>query len=159
MKLQNAAHVANLALLALSQHQLELGCVLRSSHDPGVSRRQQLPVVQHTRNQLGEPWIARVYHVVDRVGYRDKLNVPKALALARKLGLLERNLDLEHASYFVSRIAIKPTGAPGMRRWRKGCRRLSRRGRARAFPGGLAREHFGVGLLRQRGDRFREYSG
>ena len=44
---------------------------------------------------------------------------PRALALARKLGLLERNLDLEHASYFVSRITITPTDAPGMERWRK----------------------------------------
>jgi KUP system potassium uptake protein len=61
----------------------------------------------------------RVFHVVDRVGYRDKLDVPKALALARKLGLLPRNLDLEHASYFVSRITITPTDAPGMERWRK----------------------------------------
>ncbi len=61
----------------------------------------------------------RVYHVIDRAGYRDKLDVPKALALARKLGLLERNLDLEHASYFVSRITITPTNAPGMRIWRK----------------------------------------
>ena len=34
-------------------------------------------------------------------------------------GLLERNLDLEHASYFVSRITITPTSAPGMSRWRK----------------------------------------
>jgi KUP system potassium uptake protein len=61
----------------------------------------------------------RVNHVVDRVGYRDKLDVPAALALARKLGLLERNLDLEHASYFVSRITITPTNAPGMMGWRK----------------------------------------
>lgn len=61
----------------------------------------------------------RVFYVIDRVGYRDKLDVPKALALARKLGLLPRNLDLEHASYFVSRINITPTGAPGMRLWRK----------------------------------------
>jgi KUP system potassium uptake protein len=61
----------------------------------------------------------RVYHVVDRAGYRDKLNVPEALALARKLGFLERNLDLEHASYFVSRITITPTEAPGMKQWRK----------------------------------------
>ncbi len=60
-----------------------------------------------------------VFHVVDRVGYRDKLNVPKALALARKLGLLPRNLDLEHASYFVSRITITPTDAKDMQRWRK----------------------------------------
>jgi KUP system potassium uptake protein len=30
-------------------------------------------------------------------------------------GMLERNLDLEHASYFVSRIAITPTSAPMLR--------------------------------------------
>jgi KUP system potassium uptake protein len=61
----------------------------------------------------------RILHVVDRVGYRDRLNIPEALALARKMGLLERNLDLEHASYFVSRITITPTDAPGMSSWRK----------------------------------------
>ena len=49
-----------------------------------------------------------------RIGYHDKLNVPEALALCRKQGLLERNLDLEHASYFVSRITITPTDARGM---------------------------------------------
>ena len=53
------------------------------------------------------------------MGYQDKLNVPEALVLARKQGLLQRNLDLEHASYFVSRIAITATDAPGMQRWRK----------------------------------------
>ncbi|MGN6170765.1 MAG: potassium transporter Kup [Solirubrobacteraceae bacterium] len=61
----------------------------------------------------------KVFHLTARVGYHDPLNVPEALALARKQGLLERNLDLEHASYFVSRITITPTDAPGMRRWRK----------------------------------------
>jgi KUP system potassium uptake protein len=61
----------------------------------------------------------KVFHLTTRAGYHDKLNVPEALALARKQGLLERNLDLEHASYFVSRITITPTDAPGMRRWRK----------------------------------------
>ncbi len=61
----------------------------------------------------------RVYHVVDRVGYRDVLNIPAALALARKQGLVERNLDLEHASYFVSRITIAPSSESGMRTWRK----------------------------------------
>ena len=61
----------------------------------------------------------RVFHVVDRVGYRDRQNIPEALALARKQGLLERNLDLEHASYFVSRITITPNEDPGMKRWRK----------------------------------------
>jgi KUP system potassium uptake protein len=61
----------------------------------------------------------KVFHVTIRVGYHDRLDVPEALALARKEGLLERNLDLEHASYFVSRITITPTKAPGMQQWRK----------------------------------------
>ena len=69
-------------------------------------------------------WLGRglfkVAHVTIRVGYRDGVDIPAALAQARKRGLLERNLDLEHASYFVSKITITATDAPGMRRWRKG---------------------------------------
>ena len=61
----------------------------------------------------------KVIHVTLRVGYQDRADVPAALTMARKRGLLERNLDVEHASYFVSRITIAPTRAPGMRRWRK----------------------------------------
>jgi KUP system potassium uptake protein len=68
-------------------------------------------------------WLGRglfkVEHVTYRVGYQDKADVPRALALARKRGLLERNLDLEHSSYFVSRMTITATDAPGMSRWRK----------------------------------------
>jgi KUP system potassium uptake protein len=61
----------------------------------------------------------KVIHVEIRAGYRDSTNVPKALARARARGLLARDLDLEHASYFVSRMTITPTNEPGMRRWRK----------------------------------------
>jgi KUP system potassium uptake protein len=61
----------------------------------------------------------RVTHINIRVGYRDGWNVPEALAMARKLGFLERNLDLEHASYFVSKMTIVPTTAKGMALWRK----------------------------------------
>jgi KUP system potassium uptake protein len=61
----------------------------------------------------------KVIHLTVRFGYHDKLNIPNALAEARKQGLLERNLDLEHASYFVSRITVTPTDAPGMHRWGK----------------------------------------
>ena len=61
----------------------------------------------------------RVFHVTIRNGYHDPIDVPAALRLCRKQGLLERNLDLEHAAYFVSRIAIKPTEGPPMRPWRK----------------------------------------
>ena len=52
----------------------------------------------------------KVAHVTVRVGYQDSPNVPEALALARKRGLLPRNLDLENASYFLSRITIAPGG-------------------------------------------------
>jgi KUP system potassium uptake protein len=68
--------------------------------------------------QLGKG-LLKVRHVTVRVGYHDQTDVPAALALARKRGLLERNLDLEHASYFVSRMSIVPTQSPGISRWRK----------------------------------------
>ena len=55
--------------------------------------------------QLGQG-LFKILHVTVRMGYRDKLSVPRALELARKQGLLERNLDLEHATYFLSRITI-----------------------------------------------------
>jgi KUP system potassium uptake protein len=61
----------------------------------------------------------KIRHITIRAGYRDKSNLPEALALARKRGLLDRNLDLEHASYFVSRMTIVPTPDPGMPLWRK----------------------------------------
>jgi KUP system potassium uptake protein len=63
--------------------------------------------------------LVKIIHLTIRVGYQDKPDVPAALVLARVQGLLDRNLDLESASYFVSRIAITPTDDPGMRRWRK----------------------------------------
>ena len=63
--------------------------------------------------------LMKVAHLTIRTGYQDSSNVPAALALARKRGLLERNLDLEHASYFVSRMTMTTTAEPGMARWRK----------------------------------------
>jgi KUP system potassium uptake protein len=61
----------------------------------------------------------KIAHISIHVGYRDRQNIPEQLALARKRGKLERNLDLEHASYFISRMTIKPQNDPGMPRWRK----------------------------------------
>ena len=69
--------------------------------------------------ELLGPVLFKVCHVTLRVGYQDKIDVPESLRLCRKHGLLKRNLDLEHASYFVSRITITPTDAPPMRAWRK----------------------------------------
>jgi KUP system potassium uptake protein len=50
-------------------------------------------------------------HITVRVGYQDTIDVPTSLQLCRKHGLLARNLDLEHASYFVSRITIASSDA------------------------------------------------
>jgi len=61
----------------------------------------------------------KVRHVTLMAGYRDALDIPAALRLARKRGLLERSLDLEHASYFLSQIRVTVTRNPGMSRWRK----------------------------------------
>ena len=58
--------------------------------------------------------------------------------MARKQGFLDRNLDLEHASYFVSRMTIVPTETPGMALWRK--RMFVAMARNAASPV----EHFGL---------------
>jgi KUP system potassium uptake protein len=61
----------------------------------------------------------KVIHVTARVGYQEQPDVPELLRLCRAQGLLARNLDLEQASYFLSRIAITPTPAPPFRSLRK----------------------------------------
>ncbi|HET9720107.1 MAG TPA: KUP/HAK/KT family potassium transporter [Solirubrobacteraceae bacterium] len=58
-----------------------------------------------------------IRYVEVRVGYREQPNVPMALRLARRDLLLERDLDLEHASYFVSRISVSTDKDSPMRRW------------------------------------------
>jgi KUP system potassium uptake protein len=63
--------------------------------------------------------VFKVSHVTVRVGYQDDIDVPDALRLCRKHGLLAKNLDLENASYFISRITIVPTAAGRLRTWRK----------------------------------------
>jgi KUP system potassium uptake protein len=80
----------------------------------------------------------KIVHLTARFGYSDAINVPHALVQARKQGLLERSLDLEHASYFVSRITITPTDERGMRRWRENLFIAMARNAASAI------EHFGL---------------
>jgi KUP system potassium uptake protein len=80
---------------------------------PHVDRANRFIVEQLGRGRF------KVTHVSIVNGYQDKLNVPESLALCRKMGLLDRNLDLEHASYFLSRITIRETNEPGMSPWRK----------------------------------------
>jgi KUP system potassium uptake protein len=56
-------------------------------------------------------------HLVVRYGFQDTIDIPGALrGCAEKI---ETDVDLENVSYFISRISIVPTDAPGMARWRK----------------------------------------
>lgn len=58
----------------------------------------------------------RIVHVTARFGFKDRHDVPAALDRAVAEGLA---LDVSNPSYFVSRISLKRTDAPGMARWRK----------------------------------------
>jgi KUP system potassium uptake protein len=58
-----------------------------------------------------------ITHVTARYGFMDKIDVPGTLRIAAED--LEGELDLDRASYFLSRISIVRTDAPGMSRWRK----------------------------------------
>ena len=70
-----------------------------------------------TVDRIGGKFVA--WHVTLRIGYHEKPNLPVLLRLCRKQGLLEKNLDLEHAQYFLSRMTITPTEASPIRFWGK----------------------------------------
>ena len=58
-----------------------------------------------------------ITHLTARIGFMDKIDVPATVRKAAEH--VESELDLERASYFLSRISIVMTDAPGMARWRK----------------------------------------
>jgi KUP system potassium uptake protein len=58
-----------------------------------------------------------ITHLIARYGFQDTIDVPRTLRLAAER--VESELDLDAVSYFISRITIVPTDAPGMARWRK----------------------------------------
>jgi len=56
--------------------------------------------------------------VAARFGYMDEPNVPRVLRLAAAAGL-ECPLEVDEASYFLSKIELHTGEEPGLRRWRK----------------------------------------
>jgi KUP system potassium uptake protein len=60
------------------------------------------------------PLSPRFSRVVLRFGFMETPNVPKALAIARKLGW---QFDIMSTSFFLSRRALKPAAQSGMPRW------------------------------------------
>jgi KUP system potassium uptake protein len=59
-----------------------------------------------------------ITHVTARFGFQEEPDIPEALRLATEQGL-ECDIDLEAPTYFLSRVTIRVTDAPGMDRWRK----------------------------------------
>lgn len=70
-----------------------------------------------TVKHLGDPQDGIVHIAVD-FGFQDRTDIPHALRRASSDDL-EGEMDLEHASYLLSRISLRPTKQPGMRTWRK----------------------------------------
>jgi KUP system potassium uptake protein len=58
-----------------------------------------------------------ITHMTARIGFMDKIDVPATVRMAAEQ--VEGQLDLERASYFLSRISLVLSDAPGMARWRK----------------------------------------
>jgi KUP system potassium uptake protein len=59
-----------------------------------------------------------ITHVKATYGFQDDTDVPHALRLCEARGL-ERPIDVDNASFFLSRMTIIPGRAKGMARWRK----------------------------------------
>jgi KUP system potassium uptake protein len=59
-----------------------------------------------------------ISHVTAHFGFQDTPDVPDVLRDAEQRGL-ECPLEVDEASYFLSKIELLPTDAPGMSRWRK----------------------------------------
>jgi KUP system potassium uptake protein len=59
-----------------------------------------------------------IVHVTARYGFQDRPNLPEALRRAIEIGL-ECELDLDRASYFISRVTVTVTDEPGMPMWQK----------------------------------------
>jgi KUP system potassium uptake protein len=77
------------------------------------------PAERLTIDDLGYDYDG-IQHLSANFGFSDDADLPGALRQACAAGALERGVtDIDDASYFLSRGAIRRTSAPGMARWRK----------------------------------------
>jgi KUP system potassium uptake protein len=81
-------------------------------------RVPHVPVTDQVHvDDLGSPDDG-ISHITVRVGFQDRPDVPRIVRLAGE-DVLEDDVDLDQISYFLSRMSIVLTDAPGMSRWRK----------------------------------------
>ncbi len=115
--LHRSGDTAPLALRANVEHN-------KSLHEQAVVVSIEIESIPHVDpaerlevNDLGyrDDGIA---HVTVHYGFQDDFDVPAALATAPERGL-ETEIDLERASYFLSKIELMTTEGDGMPSWRK----------------------------------------
>jgi KUP system potassium uptake protein len=79
-----------------------------------------VPHVQESKRVLVDELGYRddgICRITARFGFQDDVDVPRVLAISQRQ--MEGDVDLDTASYFVSRTTVVPTAAAGMSRWRK----------------------------------------
>jgi KUP system potassium uptake protein len=105
-----------LALRANLEHNLVIhACVVIISVEtlrvPHVAEAERVSVDELGYRDDG------ITHLRARFGFQDTIDVPSTLRMAADR--VEGEIDVDSASYFLSRITIVPTRAPGMAMWRK----------------------------------------
>jgi KUP system potassium uptake protein len=86
-------------------HEKNVILSVKTSHLPRVSDEERVRI---------EPVGKTFSRLIIRCGYMETPNVPKALAIARKLGW---QFDIMSTSFFLSRRALKPAARSGMPPW------------------------------------------
>ncbi|HLI33030.1 MAG TPA: KUP/HAK/KT family potassium transporter [Solirubrobacteraceae bacterium] len=95
-----------------------------------VERVAHIPDTQRVRlgqrhlysGATGDPLAATAEQIIPlslHYGFRDRTDVPAALRRAVAEGQIPGSPDIEHATYFLSKVTINRTSAPGMAGWRK----------------------------------------
>ena len=86
-------------------HEKNVILTVETTHTPRVHSDERVRI---------EPVGATFMRVLLRFGYMETPNIPKALAIARKLGW---QFDIMSTSFFLSRRALRPAPQSGMPRW------------------------------------------
>jgi KUP system potassium uptake protein len=94
-------------------HQLVVIVTVEAKRVPHVAPADRIQI-----DDLGDPYDG-ILLLHARFGFQDTIDVPAALRLAAAAGGEGAAIDVDNASYFLSRITITPTRAPGMAGWRK----------------------------------------
>jgi KUP system potassium uptake protein len=91
------------------------------AHVPDAERLRVEPRIMFS-GATGDPLdlpVDSITGVTVRFGFLDEPDVPAALRMAVEQRLIEGPLDVERATYFLSRVTIVATDAPGMSSLRK----------------------------------------